>query len=99
MAKRYREEIFLKAQEKIAESLRSSDWHIKSLFNNLIMNKFIRESGIMCLGALAEGSYHAITPHLKDLFPFLMTSLEDQNPLVRSISCWTLSKYFFFNIV
>lgn len=55
---------------------------------------FLRESGILCLGALSAGAYNAITPHLKDLFPFLMESLSDEQPLVRCITCWTLTKYF-----
>ena len=47
----------------------------------------------MCLGALSKGAHEAILPHLKDLFPFLLKSLSDSHPLVRSISCWALSKY------
>jgi len=81
LAKKYGDEIFIKAQEKIADALRSNDWHIK-------------ESGILCLGALAMGAENAILPHFKDLFPFLLKSLEeDQHPLVRSISCWALSRF------
>jgi len=81
LADRYKDEVFIKAQDKIAEALRSNDWHIK-------------ESGILCLGALAMGAYNAIIPHFKDLFPFLLKSLEeDQHPLVRSISCWALSRF------
>ena len=99
LAERYKDEVFIKAQDKIAEALRSNDWHIKYnrfLFvgiSHVILN---RESGILCLGALAIGAYTAIIPHFKDLFPFLLKSLEeDQHPLVRSISCWALSRYFY----
>lgn len=51
------------------------------------------ESGILALGAIADGCYTGITPHLPQLFPFLMQKLEDPAPLIRSITCWTLSRY------
>ncbi|DAZ98316.1 TPA: hypothetical protein N0F65_008902 [Lagenidium giganteum] len=51
------------------------------------------ESGILALGAIADGCYTGITPHLPQLFPFLMQKMEDPSPLIRSITCWTLSRY------
>lgn len=51
------------------------------------------ESGILALGAIADGCYSGITEHLPHLFPFLLQKLEDPVPLVRSITCWTLSRY------
>ncbi|TYZ62117.1 hypothetical protein PybrP1_012104 [[Pythium] brassicae (nom. inval.)] len=51
------------------------------------------ESGILALGAIADGCYAGITEHLPHLFPFLLQKLEDPMPLVRSITCWTLSRY------
>lgn len=51
------------------------------------------ESGILALGAIADGCYSGITPHLPQLFPFLLQKLADPVPLVRSITCWTLSRY------
>lgn len=51
------------------------------------------ESGILALGAIADGCYNGITPHLPQLFPFLMLKLDDAAPLIRSITCWTLSRY------
>jgi hypothetical protein len=35
-------------------------------------NWLVRESGILALGAVAEGCYDGIEPHLKDLIPFLI---------------------------
>ena len=32
-------------------------------------------------------------PHLPHLVTFLITSLSDAKALVRSITCWTLSRY------
>ncbi|PAV64728.1 hypothetical protein WR25_20562 [Diploscapter pachys] len=53
----------------------------------------VKESGILALGAIAEGCMDGITPHLPDLVPFLIGMLSDRKPLVRSITCWTLSRY------
>lgn len=32
-------------------------------------------------------------PHLSQLVPYLITCLSDKKALVRSITCWTLSRY------
>ncbi|KAK0393918.1 hypothetical protein QR680_000469 [Steinernema hermaphroditum] len=53
----------------------------------------IKESGILALGAVAEGCMNGITPHLPELIPYLINSLQDRKALVRSITCWTLSRY------
>ena len=53
----------------------------------------LRESAILALGAVAEGSFDAIMPHLPELVPYLLSFLTDKKPLVRSITCWTLSRY------
>ncbi|KAG8714513.1 hypothetical protein FRC08_011841 [Ceratobasidium sp. 394] len=52
-----------------------------------------RESGILALGAMAEGCIEAIEPYLPELIPFLINTLNDPKPLVRSITCWTLGRY------
>ncbi|KAH8920466.1 Transportin-PC [Atractiella rhizophila] len=52
-----------------------------------------KESGILALGAIAEGCIDAISPYLPEIIPFLLASLRDPKPLVRSISCWTLGRY------
>ncbi|KII95563.1 hypothetical protein PLICRDRAFT_220764 [Plicaturopsis crispa FD-325 SS-3] len=52
-----------------------------------------RESGILALGAMAEGCIEAIEPHLTTLIPYLISMLNDPKPLVRSITCWTLGRY------
>uniref|UniRef100_A0A8R1XN05 Transportin-1 n=1 Tax=Onchocerca volvulus TaxID=6282 RepID=A0A8R1XN05_ONCVO len=62
----------------------------ETLFHN---NWLIKESGILALGAVAEGCMSGITPHLPELIPFLIISLQDRKALVRSITCWTLSRY------
>ncbi|KAM0748729.1 Transportin-PC [Meredithblackwellia eburnea MCA 4105] len=52
-----------------------------------------RESGILALGAIAEGCITAIEQHLPILMGFLINSLQDPKPLVRSITCWTIGRY------
>ncbi|KAK3755301.1 hypothetical protein QZH41_014609 [Actinostola sp. cb2023] len=52
-----------------------------------------KESGILVLGAIAEGCLNGIAPHLTELVPFLVNSLSEKKALVRSITCWTLSRY------
>ncbi|KAI8968919.1 armadillo-type protein [Mycotypha africana] len=56
-------------------------------------NWFIRESGILALGAIAEGGINIISEQLYCLIPYLLMSTKDGNPLIRSISCWALSRF------
>ena len=53
----------------------------------------IKESGILVLGAIAEGCSYGLVPHLPDLVEYLIKCLNEPKPLVRSITCWTLSRY------
>ncbi|VDQ14145.1 unnamed protein product [Trichobilharzia regenti] len=62
------------------ELLFSSQWELK-------------ESGILVLGAIAEGCMKGMIPYLPELCPFLIGCLSDDRPLIRSITCWTLSRY------
>ncbi|XP_076040729.1 transportin 1 [Oratosquilla oratoria] len=59
----------------------------------------IRESGILALGAIAEGCMSGMTPHLPELIPYLINCLSDKKALVRSITCWTLSRYCHWAVV
>ncbi|EIW71747.1 hypothetical protein TREMEDRAFT_71251 [Tremella mesenterica DSM 1558] len=52
-----------------------------------------RESGILALGAIAEGCIDGLEPHLPQLVPWLLQSLKDSKALIRSITCWTLGRY------
>eukprot|EP00736_Rhodelphis_marinus_P000205 Rmarinus@m.16216 len=65
---------------KVDEKLVSPDWTK-------------RESAILALGAIAEGCIQGISQHLPNLVPFFVNMLKDEKPLVRSIACWTLSRY------
>ena len=64
----------------LKESLFSEQWLVK-------------ESSILALGAVSEGCMEGMVPHLSELIPFLLNSLSDSKALVRSITCWTLSRY------
>ncbi|CAK9221083.1 unnamed protein product [Sphagnum troendelagicum] len=52
-----------------------------------------REAAVLALGAVAEGCISGLLPHLSRIVAFLVPLLEDKRPLVRSITCWTLSRY------
>ncbi|KAI1861220.1 hypothetical protein JX265_008565 [Neoarthrinium moseri] len=52
-----------------------------------------REAAVLALGAIAEGCMDVVTPHLPELVPYLITLLNDQEPVVRQITCWTLGRY------
>ncbi|KAJ8065535.1 hypothetical protein OCU04_006215 [Sclerotinia nivalis] len=52
-----------------------------------------REAAVLALGAVAEGCMAVVTPHLPDLVPYLISLLNDPEPLVRQITCWTLGRY------
>lgn len=52
-----------------------------------------REAAVLALGAVAEGCIDVVTPHLPDLVPYLISLLNDSEPLVRQITCWTLGRY------
>ncbi|PNY29515.1 Importin subunit beta-2, partial [Tolypocladium capitatum] len=52
-----------------------------------------REAAVLALGAVAEGCMDVVVPHLPELVPYLISLLEDQEPIVRQITCWTLGRY------
>uniref|UniRef100_A0A7S2DCC6 Importin subunit beta-1/Transportin-1-like TPR repeats domain-containing protein n=1 Tax=Octactis speculum TaxID=3111310 RepID=A0A7S2DCC6_9STRA len=56
-------------------------------------NVWVQEAAILAFGAVADGCYDAVVPHLRDVFPYLVEHMDSPVPQVRMISCWTLSKY------
>ena len=62
-------------------------------FERLFKDWVARESGILVLGAISDGCSTGMTEHLPNIVPFLIQSLSDKKALVRSITCWTLSRY------
>ncbi|KAL6346911.1 hypothetical protein AAG906_003028 [Vitis piasezkii] len=52
-----------------------------------------REAAVLALGAVAEGCISGLYPHLSEIVTFIIPLLDDKFPLIRSISCWTLSRF------
>ncbi|EHA57216.1 hypothetical protein MCOR27_003949 [Pyricularia oryzae] len=52
-----------------------------------------REAAVLALGAIADGCMNVVTPHLPELVPYLISLLNDTEPVVRQITCWTLARY------
>ena len=52
-----------------------------------------RESAILALGAISEGCAKGLLPFLAEMLGMLLPKLGDARPLVRSITCWALSRY------
>ncbi|XP_038025328.1 transportin-1 isoform X2 [Anas platyrhynchos] len=53
----------------------------------------VKESGILVLGAIAEGCMQGMIAYLPELIPHLIQCLSNKKALVCSITCWTLSRY------
>ncbi|KAJ1936987.1 hypothetical protein EC988_008026, partial [Linderina pennispora] len=62
------------------DELRSDDWRVQ-------------EAGILALGAIAEGCMSGMEEHLAHLMPMLVGWFRHEKALVRSIACWTASRY------
>jgi len=56
---------------------------------------WVREAGILALGAIADGYGHAMTMHMNNLHPYLLNQVREECslPQLKSICCWTLSRY------
>lgn len=52
-----------------------------------------REAAVLALGAIGPGCIDAIQQHLPKLVPYMITLLNDQQPVVRQITCWALSRF------
>eukprot|EP00116_Pleurobrachia_bachei_P000976 sb/3461238/ len=76
----YKDEILGPLLPILMQTLSNAEWEVKEL-------------GILALGAVAEGCMNGIMPHLPQLVPFMISALSDKKTLVRSITCWTLSRY------
>eukprot|EP00611_Tribonema_gayanum_P022702 TRINITY_DN4610_c0_g1_i1.p1 TRINITY_DN4610_c0_g1~~TRINITY_DN4610_c0_g1_i1.p1 ORF type:complete len:701 (+),score=255.80 TRINITY_DN4610_c0_g1_i1:42-2105(+) len=54
---------------------------------------WVRESAILCLGAVCSGSGMGIEEYLPQLAPFLLAQVRDACPQLRCMACWCLSRY------
>ncbi|CAD6590850.1 MAG: hypothetical protein ASARMPREDX12_004754 [Alectoria sarmentosa] len=80
LASTFHASVFQIALPYLKENLRHQDWPN-------------REAAVLAIGAVAEGCMEAITPHLPDLVPYLISLLNDVEPAVRVITCWALGRY------
>lgn len=64
----------------LMENLQHSDWPN-------------REAAVLALGAIGPGCIDTIQQHLPKLVPYLITLLNDEQPVVRQITCWALSRF------
>ena len=80
LASTFHTSVFQIALPYLKENLRHQDWPN-------------REAAVLAIGAVAEGCMEAITPHLPDLVPYLISLLSDVEPAVRVITCWALGRY------
>ncbi|KAK6197834.1 hypothetical protein LQW54_010540 [Pestalotiopsis sp. IQ-011] len=79
-ARDYRAPVFESILPYLTKNLKHDDWSY-------------REAAVLALGAIADGCLDVVTPHLPDLVPYLITLLNDPEPVVRQITCWTLGRY------
>ncbi|XP_021283594.1 transportin-1-like isoform X1 [Herrania umbratica] len=52
-----------------------------------------REAAVLALGAIAEGCIRGLYPYIAEIVEFLLPLLDNKFPLLRSITCWTLSRF------
>ena len=52
-----------------------------------------REAAVLAIGAVADGCMDVVAPHLPELIPYLISLLDDPEPVVRTITCWALGRY------
>ncbi|KAJ4772512.1 Transportin-1 [Rhynchospora pubera] len=57
-----------------------------------------REAAVLAIGAVAEGCINGLYHLLPEIVTFLIPLLDDKFPLIRSITCWTLSRFSRFII-
>ncbi|KAI9865537.1 MAG: hypothetical protein M1824_002277 [Vezdaea acicularis] len=80
LASVFHEPVFEATLPYLLENLRHEEWPN-------------REAAVLALGAVAEGCMIVVTPHLPALIPYLLSLLNDPEPVVRKITCWTLGRY------
>lgn len=64
----------------VQEKLGESDWRA-------------REGAILALGAVSEGCAGGLSQHLPSIVGALLPFATDPRPMVRSIACWSLTRY------
>ncbi|KAI8114465.1 hypothetical protein M9434_002589 [Picochlorum sp. BPE23] len=52
-----------------------------------------REAAILTLGAVSNGCHTGLKEHTHAIISAVLPGLVDQRPMIRCISCWTLTRY------
>lgn len=67
---------------------------IPILQEKIVANEWpIREASILAFGAISKSVLELAGDKIPTLIPFLVERLSDNEPRVRQITCWTLSRY------
>lgn len=80
LASTFHQPVFAITLPYLKDNLRHHDWPN-------------REAAVLAIGAVADGCMEAVMPHLPDLVPYLISLLDDGEPVVRLITCWALGRY------
>ncbi|KAK6590609.1 importin beta like ARM repeat alpha superhelix [Cryptosporidium xiaoi] len=81
--------------------------HISVVFGNEILKDLLplienrlqnqdwekQESAVLALGAIARGCLGGLSPFLPKVLNYLFRLTNDSKPLIRSISCWCISRF------
>ena len=61
-------------------------------------NPWVREAGILALGAISDGCGTPMGEHMSQLHPYLINQVTaaESLPQLKSISCWTIGRYGFW---
>jgi transportin-1 len=76
----YRSEVLPHLLPRIETALKSPNWEQQ-------------EAAVLAVGAIAHGCLYDLAPHLPNVMNLLLQMCSAQKPLLRSISCWTVSRY------
>lgn len=61
-------------------------------------NPWVREAGVLALGAISDGCGDTMGQHMSQLYPYLLSQAvaTESLPQLKSISCWTIGRYSFW---
>lgn len=65
--------------------------NIQKAFNN--PQWFVKEAGVLAVGAIAWGCWNLMQAQLDQLLPYLIQMMSHEHPFVRSITCWTIARF------
>ncbi|KAL8432946.1 hypothetical protein ACSSS7_004239 [Eimeria intestinalis] len=94
MASVYREEILPFVLPLIEQGLQQQQRQQQQQQQQQQEDAWLRqEAAVLALGAVAQGCQESLAPHLRNVLLFLLQLCTHPKPLLRSISCWCISRY------